>query len=59
MIPNGETFHRVPQSVIRLPSRSRLFSAATPFDLAAALDERINDGKIRYFQSGVYVCDEW
>ena len=59
LIPNGETFHRVPQSVIRLPIPLAALSAATPFDLAAALDERINDGKIRYFQSGVYVCDEW
>ena len=59
LIPNGETFHRVPQSVIRLPIPLAALSAATPFDLAAALDERINEGKIRYFQSGVYVCDEW
>jgi len=59
LIPNGETFHRVPQSVIRLPIPLAALSAATPYDLAAALDERINDGKIRYFQSGVYVCDEW
>jgi hypothetical protein len=57
--PNGETFHRVPQSVIRLPIPLHALTAATPFDLAAFVDARIRDGQIRFHQASVYVCDEW
>jgi hypothetical protein len=28
-------------------------------DLATEVDRRIQNGQIRYFQSAVYVCDEW
>jgi cytidyltransferase-like protein len=59
LIPNGETFHRVPQSVIRLPIPLSALTAATPFDLAASIESRISSGQIRFYQSGVYVCDEW
>jgi cytidyltransferase-like protein len=59
LIPNGETFHRVPQSVIRLPVPLEALKASDPYDLANDLEQRIKQGKIRYFQSGVYVCDEW
>jgi hypothetical protein len=59
LIPNGETFHRVPQSVIRLPIPLELLRAESPFDLSAEVDRRIREGRIRFFQSGVYVCDEW
>lgn len=59
LIPNGETFHRLPQSVIRLPIPLSALISETAFDLAAELDNRIRNGQIRYFQSCVYVCDEW
>jgi len=59
LIPNGETFHRVPQSVIRLPIPLSALTSATAFDLAASIDSRIASGQIRFYQSGVYVCDEW
>lgn len=59
LIPNGETFHRVPQSVIRLPIPLEALTAEQPFDLAAFLEGRIREGQIRFYQSSVYVCDEW
>ncbi len=59
LIPNGETFHRVPQSVIRLPIPLHDLTAEEPFDLAGAIESRINQGQVRFFQSGVYLCDEW
>jgi cytidyltransferase-like protein len=59
LIPNGETFHRVPQSVIRLPIPLDALTSDTPFDLGAFLDHRIREGQIRFYQSSVYVCDEW
>jgi cytidyltransferase-like protein len=57
MIPNGETFHRVPFSVIRLPIS--LKDLINGFDFNAFLSDRIKNGKIRFYQSNVYVCDEW
>jgi cytidyltransferase-like protein len=59
LIPSGETFHRVPQSVIRLPIPLAALLAEEPLDLAALLDRRIAAGQIRYYPSSVYVCDEW
>jgi len=59
LIPNGETFHRVPQSIIRLPIPLAALRAEQPFELAAFIEQRIRDGNIRFFQSSVYVCDEW
>jgi len=59
LIPNGETFHRVPQSVIRLPIPLDALTSDTPFDLAEYVDHRISNGQIRFYQSSVYVCDEW
>lgn len=59
MIPNGETFHRVPQSVIRLPVPLDALTGDPAFDLAAYLEQRIARGQIRFYQSSVYVCDEW
>ncbi|HEY8509738.1 MAG TPA: adenylyltransferase/cytidyltransferase family protein [Steroidobacteraceae bacterium] len=59
LIPNGETFHRVPQSVIRLPVPLDALMSETPFDLARFVDDRIREGQIRFYQSCVYVCDEW
>lgn len=59
LIPNGETFHRVPQSVIRLPIPLSALLSGTVFDLAASIERRISSGQIRFYQSGVYVCDEW
>lgn len=59
LVPNGETFHRVPQNVLRLPIPLTSLLSQTPFDLSAEMDQRIKEGKIRYFQSGVYLCDEW
>lgn len=59
LIPNGETFHRLPQSVIRFPIPLDSLLNSEGFDLAAEVDRRIRSGQIRYFQSGVYVCDEW
>lgn len=59
LIPNGETFHRVPQSVIRFPVPLRALTGDEPFDLADALERRMRNGQIRFFQSGVYICDEW
>ena len=58
-IPNGETFHRVPQSVIRLPIPLDALTAEASFDLAAFIECRIREGQIRFYQSNVYVCDEW
>lgn len=59
LIPNGETFHRVPQSVIRLPVPLAALLAEEAFDLGAFLERRIGEGQIRFYQSSVYVCDEW
>jgi cytidyltransferase-like protein len=59
LIPNGETFHRVPQSVIRLPIALEALTSGAPFDMGGYLDERIRCGQIRFYQSSVYVCDEW
>lgn len=59
LVPNGETFHRVPRSVIRLPVPLAALTAAQPFDLQAHVDRLIQDGQIRFYQSSVYVCDEW
>lgn len=59
LIPNGETFHRVPQSVIRLPIPLDALLSGEEFDLAGEIDRRIRAGQIRFFQSSVYVCDEW
>jgi glycerol-3-phosphate cytidylyltransferase len=59
LIPNGETFHRLPHSVIRLPIPLEALIHDTGFDLGAEVDRRIRNGQIRYFQSAVYVCDEW
>jgi cytidyltransferase-like protein len=59
LIPNGETFHRVPQSVIRLPIPLEALLKPTPFDLPGYIDKRIAEGQIRFYQSSVYVCDEW
>lgn len=56
-IPNGETFHRVPQSVIRFPIPIKDLEEG--FDMEAKIRERIDAGMIRFFQSSVYVCDEW
>jgi cytidyltransferase-like protein len=57
MIPNGETFHRVPHSVIRLPIPLKMLS--TGFDMQEFLKKKIEKGAIRFYQSSVYVCDEW
>jgi len=59
LIPNGETFHRVPQSVIRLPVPLSALTAEQPFDIAGFVEQRIREGQIRFYQSSVYVCDEW
>ena len=59
LIPNGETFHRIPRNVIRLPIPLHALTESTPFDLAAQLDKRISSGQIRFYPAGVYVCDEW
>ncbi len=59
LIPNGETFHRVPQSVVRLPIPLESLVAAQPFDLGAHIDQLIHEGQIRFYQSSVYICDEW
>lgn len=59
LIPNGETFHRLPQSVIRLPLPLSALMEDGALDLAEEVDRRIREGRVRYFQSGVYVCDEW
>lgn len=59
LIANGETFHRVPQSVIRLPIALESLLADTPLDLGVYLESRIAQGQIRFYQSSVYVCDEW
>jgi hypothetical protein len=59
LIPNGETFHRVPHSVIRLPIPLSALTSETAFDLAASIESRISSGQIRFYPSSVYVCDEW
>jgi glycerol-3-phosphate cytidylyltransferase len=59
MIPNGETFHRLPQNVIRLRIPLAALLGEEDFDLPTFVRERIENGQIRFFQSGVYVCDEW
>jgi cytidyltransferase-like protein len=59
LIPNGETFHRVPQSVVRLPIALESLLAEDAPELAAIVRERIEAGAIRFFQSSVYLCDEW
>jgi cytidyltransferase-like protein len=59
LIPNGETFHRVPQSVIRLPLPLSALRSEEPFDISGFIEQRIREGQIRFYQSSVYVCDEW
>lgn len=56
-IPNGETFHRVPHSVIRLPIPIKMLQEG--FDMNAFIQKKIDAGAIRFYQSSVYVCDEW
>jgi cytidyltransferase-like protein len=58
-IPNGETFHRVPQSVIRLPVPLAHLLDDSPFDLGEFVEQRIRQGQIRFYPANVYVCDEW
>lgn len=59
LIPNGETFHRVPQSVIRLPIPLANLMSGELFDLGAYIENSISSGQIRFYASSVYVCDEW
>lgn len=59
LIPNGETFHRVPQSVARLPIPLSCLTATCAPDLTAIVRRRIEVGAVRFFQSSVYLCDEW
>ena len=59
LIPNGETFHRVPQNVIRLPIPLHKLTGSSNFDLTEFIRERIESGQIRFFQSATYLCDEW
>lgn len=59
LIPNGETFHRVPQNVIRLPISLDDLKQEVPFDMEKLIQTRIESGQIRFYQSSVYVCDEW
>jgi cytidyltransferase-like protein len=59
LIQNGETFHRVPQSVVRLPITLESLTANSAPDLTAIVRERIEAGAIRFFQASVYLCDEW
>ncbi len=59
LIPNGETFHRVPQSIIRLPVPLAALQGSQPFDIVDFVEQRIRAGQIRFYQSSVYVCDEW
>jgi hypothetical protein len=59
LIPNGETFHRVPQNVVRLPVPLSALRDETDFDLKSFLKDRIDSGKVRFFQSATYICDEW
>lgn len=59
LIPNGQTFHRVPYSVIRFPIPLSALCQKEPFDLGRAVQERIVAGQIRFYQSATYVCDEW
>lgn len=59
LIPNGETFHRVPLSIVRLPIPLSELRAEQPFELIAFIDRLIRDGNVRFFQSSVYICDEW
>lgn len=57
MIPNGETFHRVPQNVIRFPIPIKDLEEG--FDMAERIRAKIDAGMIRFYQTPVYVCDEW
>ena len=59
LIANGETFHRVPQNVVRLPIPLAALQSATAFDVTALIRQRIAAGQIRFFQSSTYICDEW
>jgi cytidyltransferase-like protein len=59
LIPNGETFHRVPQSVIRLPIPLVKLTSPQDFDLTEFIRGRIDAGQVRFFQAATYVCDEW
>lgn len=59
LIPNGETFHRVPQSVARLPIALTSLTASAAPNLTDIVRQRIEAGAIRFFQSSVYLCDEW
>lgn len=59
LIPNGETFHRVPQSVARLPIPLASLTGSVAPNLTDIVRQRIEAGAIRFFQSSVYLCDEW
>jgi hypothetical protein len=59
LIPNGETFHRVPHNVIRLPVPLEALQQERAFDLTGFLRERIEQGQVRFYQMATYVCDEW
>lgn len=58
-IENGETFHRVPQNVVRLPIPLTALTGDDDFDLGSFVQSRIDQGQIRFLQSSTYICDEW
>lgn len=58
-IANGETFHRVPQNVVRLPIPLDALTSDEEFDLRSFVQSRIDQGQIRFLQAATYICDEW
>lgn len=58
-IANGETFHRVPQNVVRLPIPLGALTNDDEFDLRSFVQSRIDKGQIRFLQAATYICDEW
>lgn len=57
IIPNGETWHRLPFYVINFPVALEMLMEY--FDIKQYLDELIKSNKVRYYPNVVYSCNEW
>ncbi len=57
MIPNGETWHKPPYNIVNF--KLKLKELKTGVDIEDKINKMIEANNVRYYQSGVYSCDEW
>jgi rfaE bifunctional protein nucleotidyltransferase chain/domain len=57
MIPNGETWHRLPYHIINfeVPLRDLIEGV----DINSRIDELVGSNGVRFYSSNVYSCNEW